>query len=84
MLTLKTGDLAYYDSLAGCLPCKVLSITGHSGPGGSSQTVTFKLTADRSRYGFKRSEVLTAWGLHVCPRRAVHGNRIRFYTVQAD
>lgn len=82
MLTLKTGDLAFYDTFAGMIPCKVIGITGRSGPAGSNQTVRFQITAKRGAY--KRGEILERWGLHVCPRGAVHGQRIRFYCVEAD
>ena len=81
MLTLTNGSLAYYDCFAGLIPCKVLSITGTSGMCGSDQQVTFKLTASRGAY--KRGEVLNSWGLHVVPRGAVRGNRIRSYQVIA-
>ncbi len=82
MLTLRSGDLAYFDSFAGLIPCKVLAITGQSGNAGSMQDVKIKLTSDRGAY--KRGEVLDYWGLHVCPRGAVHGNRIRCYRVEVD
>jgi hypothetical protein len=79
--TLKTGDLAYYDSMRGCLPVKVLSIVGPSGNPSSEQKVTVRFTGNRI---FKRGETLEAWGLHVLPRKSVHGNRIRHYMVQGD
>ena len=80
MNTLKTGDLAYYDSFAGLIPCKVLAITGRSGRCGSDQSVTVKLTAKRGAW--KAGETIHAWGLHVCPRGSVRGNRIKPYNVE--
>lgn len=80
--TLKTGDLAYFDTFSGCIPCKVVKITGESGSAASSQAVVVVLTAGRGAY--KRGERHAAWGLHVAPRKSVKGNRIRFYNVQVD
>ena len=83
MQTLTIGSLAYFDSFAGLIPCKVLAITGQSGMCGSMQDVTLQLTAARGAY--KRGEVLTTWGLHAVPRKSVYGRmrRIRAYQVQA-
>lgn len=91
-ITLRSGDLAYYDSFSGLLPCKVLSITGPSGNPSSSQTVSVKLTASIFGAGvgselYKRGEILESSGLRVVARRAVHGkykNRIRLFEVIAD
>ncbi len=73
--TLESGDAAFYDTFAGTIPCKVLSITGRSGNPGSAQTITVKLTASRGAY--KKGEVIESNGLKIVPRAAVHGNRIR-------
>lgn len=80
METLKTGDLAFFDSLSGLVPCKVISITGKSGPASALQAVRFKLTVSRGRY--KRGEVLSSSALHVCPRWSVHHQMIRQYQVE--
>lgn len=80
MLTLKIGDLAYFDSFSGMIPCKVLGITGRSGIASTAQVVAFKLTACRGAY--KAGEQLECSGLHVVPRKAVRGNRIRAYQVE--
>jgi hypothetical protein len=81
-LKLKAGDLAFFDAHeAGPIPCKVVSIKGTSGPAGSMQDVTFKLTATRGAW--KAGEQLTRWGLHVLPRKALRGNRILPYWVEA-
>lgn len=85
-LTLKTGGLAYFDSFAGPVPCKVLSITGTSGKAGSDQTVTVRFTAARGAY--RSGETRTEWGLHIVPRRALYQRsgqfRILPYNVQCD
>ncbi len=84
--TLKTGDLAYLDTFAGMLPCRVLSVVGQSGPCGSMQQVRVRLTTNHGPY--KRGEVLSEWGLRVVPRRAIRGSRydprILPYDVQCD
>lgn len=83
---LKTGELAYWDSVRGMVPCKVTKITGKSGPAGSDQQVYAKLTAARSPY--KRGELVSGWGLHFVPRAAYFrrrlGSRIGYYTVTVD
>lgn len=80
--TLKSGQLAYLDSFAGAIPCKVLSITGTSGRAGSDQTATVRLTAGRGAY--KRGEVLTYWGMYVIPRQCLRGNRVLGFDVEVD
>lgn len=85
---LKTGALAYVDSFAGPLPCKVLSIKaigllGHGPVPSSQHEVRVRLTADRGAY--RRGETLTDWAIRVFPRRALRRyGRIRPYTVEAD
>jgi hypothetical protein len=59
---MKPGTLAYYDSFAGLIPCKVQSTNG-------DDTVV-KLTATRGAY--KRGEILT---LHT--RNVIERHRIR-------
>jgi hypothetical protein len=88
-ITLKSGDLAYFDSFAGLIPCKVVSISGTSGRAGSDQTATVRLTAGRG--AFKQGELHTGWALHYVPRKAVRGLRSRNcsarigpYSVQCD
>ena len=62
MLTLKSGDLAYYSTLQGYLvPCKVLAIA----PG--SNAVRVKFTA--SRGSFDRGSVMTTRPGIVIPRK---------------
>lgn len=39
METLRTGDLAYFDSFCGLIPCKVLRMQGISGGANSTQTI---------------------------------------------
>lgn len=84
-MTLKTGDLAYFDSFAGMVPCKVLSIGGISGLASSAQAVTLVVTATRGAY--QKGEVLETSGLHAVPRCAHYYGpcgigRIRAYTVE--
>ena len=88
METLKTGSLAYFDTFAGIIPCKVLKIERLTDAipknyvASSSTLATIKLTATRGAY--KRGEILQEWSLHVIPRKAVKGNRIKSYRVQVD
>jgi hypothetical protein len=66
MLTLKSGDLAYFDSFSGLAPCKVLSIC-RARYGG--YIVTIKHTVDIGPY--KRGETSEKGWLSVVPRDAV-------------
>lgn len=92
MLELKTGDLAYFDSFLGAIPCRVERIEGTSGLASTAQKVTIKLTASRSRCSdssiYRVGEVIESNGLHVFPRdahrKSKYGNRIRPYQVIAD
>jgi hypothetical protein len=56
------GNLAYYDSFSGLIPCKVTGYDGFS-------TVYFTVTADRKTY--KRGEKLTGIPSHVVPRKMI-------------
>ena len=80
-LTLAVGNLAYFDSFAGMVPCWIMTIVGPSGVPSTSQRITIKFTAKRGPY--KRGETLETFGLHVCPRGAAkfgkHGTTIRPY-----
>ena len=76
METLRTGDLAYFDSFWGLIPCKVLRIEGLSGVANSAQTVTCQITSSnrQSMYAaYKRGEIMVTSALHVVPRKAVRG-----------
>jgi hypothetical protein len=83
---LRTGDLAYFDSLCGVIPCRVLSIRGESGPASSASTARIELTA--ARPGYPKGEELEVWTLHVVPRAAYfprrYGARICYYTVEVS
>jgi hypothetical protein len=68
---LKSGDLAYFDSFAGLVACRVQRITGTSGIASTAQTVRFRITASGNGT-YKHGEILETHGLHVCPRPAVH------------
>lgn len=82
--TLKANGAAYFDSSAGLVPCRVLSITGEPGPASSAQEVTFAITASLGPY--KRGEILSSDALSVVPRAAVrrrkHGVVIIPYSVE--
>lgn len=86
MITLTTGMVARFDTFAGLVPVRVLSITGTSGPCGSAQDVTFRVT--RNGRGYRAGETFTRWALHVIPVRAVRRRRyqttIRAYRVECD
>ena len=73
MNTLRTGDLAYYDSFTGLIPCKVLSIHGSSGVASTAQRVEVRLTAKRG--GYDIGERVTTAGLHVVPRNSANRSR---------
>ena len=84
-ITLKSGDLAYYDSFSGLLPCKVLKIEGESGTPSTRQECYLRLTKTVGAY--KKGEIIASSGLHAVARRAVYGkyrNRIRLFWIQAD
>lgn len=88
-MTLTKGSKAYYDTFAGLIPCKVLSITGESGIPSSRQSVRFRITTGKfERYGYKRGEVIETWSLHVPPREAIrfkdYSARIGHYDVEVD
>ncbi len=84
---LKSGDLAYFDSFAGLVACRVQTITGTSGVASTAQTVRFRITAAGNKTS-NRGEILETSALHVCPRNAVHRVglffKIRCYQVQCD
>lgn len=81
-MTLKVGDLAYFDTFAGMITCRVMSITGTSGHPSTGQTVKAQLTAERGAW--KPGEVIETSGLHVCPRPAYRRTRgtIKPYLVE--
>jgi hypothetical protein len=79
--TLRAGQLAFLDTFAGLVPCKVrtLVLDDDSPAGVLRWTVTVKLTATRGAY--KRGEVLTFAGddgRNVVPRSAVYVRNYKF------
>ena len=78
-MKLETGNLAYFDSFAGLVPCWIVSIVGPKGTPSTFQRVTVKFTAKRGP--FLRGETYETSGLHVCPRGAArfgkHATTIR-------
>jgi hypothetical protein len=83
---LKTGDVAYWDTFAGAVPCRVTAITGTSGMCGTAQKVQFTLTAGRGPY--KSGEEHEDFGHSVFPRnclcKRLYTSHIRPYVVQVD
>lgn len=81
---LRVGDLAYYDSMVGMIPCRVMSIRGESGPASSQSSALVKTTAPRN--GWPRGTEFDSWTLRVVPRAAYfrrrYGARIGYYTVE--
>ncbi len=83
---LRVGDLAYYDSMVGMIPCRVMAIRGESGPASSASSALVKTTAARN--GWPRGTMFDTWTLHVVPRAAYfrrrYDARIGYYTVEAQ
>lgn len=77
MTALTCNSLAFFDSFAGLIPCRVSSIRGQSGDASTAQRVTFTLTASRGAY--KRGETLQSFALHVVPRVCVV--RHKYHTI---
>lgn len=67
--TLKAGSLAYYQSLQGWLPCKVVSVDRYP----SGVRVLVKMTSNRGPYD-RTAEADTPL-LHVAPRACVRNVR---------
>lgn len=82
---LKVGALAYWDSMSGPIPVKVLSISGPSGRPSSDQKVDFVVAADCRPY--RKGERFTQWALHVVPRESIrhtkYSTTIGYYNVEA-
>ena len=57
------GNLAYYDSFNGLIPCKVTGYDGYA-------TVYFTVTANRGAY--HKGEKLSGLPAYVVPRKMVH------------
>ena len=69
------GTSAYYDTFAGLIPCKVLSVkrAGYGFRCGPYDVIEFKLTADRGAY--RKGEILTADAMRVPPQKMVRRRR---------
>lgn len=86
--TLRTGDLAYLDTFAGFIPCKVLSNSGASTEVATHlSNVTVRLTA--ARRDWRRGDVVNNTARAVVPRCAIRGMYSREpeilpYAVEAD
>jgi len=84
---LRAGILAYLDTFAGMIPCKVLRVTAlepiHT-DGTVLHEATVRLTAGRRAY--RRGEEFTELAHHVVPRSAVrwskYGTRIMKFTIE--
>ena len=92
MHTLHTGDLAYFDSFAGMIPCRVLKIASnrgapHTAIASTAFAITIRLTFRTrfTRYGYKPNAVFIASGINVIPRACyrARSGKIRPYNVEA-
>jgi len=76
--TLEVGKPALWDSRAGLIPCKVLSIKSRGLPKtsvpSSEHLVEVELTADQGR--FRKGERATDWSIYVMPPEAVREHRM--------
>lgn len=66
------GELAYYDSFSGLIPCKVEVVY----PGRDGTKVRAIVTGRKLPAGWKTGEILEAYSFHFVPRSSVHGSRI--------
>ena len=85
MLTLKRGSLAYYDSLRGLVPCKVLSVTGNAAESrpSSSHEVKLQVTNDSTnQWGekscYRKGEIITCSSIRAVPRKAIAGEFLKW------
>ena len=71
--------LAYIDSFAGLIPCRVLAIECDAGSGPLTiNYIRVKVTARNNR-AYAQGQILELTGRAVVPRHAVRGNRILPY-----
>lgn len=81
---LKTGVSAYYDSLSGMVPCKVLSI----GPTRFSEMLTVSAVVTRATRTYPRGTIINSFAHWFFPRNALLRRKYRFrvapHTVIAD
>ncbi|GAA3751110.1 hypothetical protein [Micromonospora maritima] len=68
--TLASGDLAFWDTFSGLVPCRVLSIAGTEGDPSTGQKFKIKLTAERGPY--KAGEEIDTLGTSVVHRKGVY------------
>jgi hypothetical protein len=76
--TLKTGCAAYFDTFAGLVPVKVLTVTAPEKPpvfdlGHGNARVSIKVTArvTKEHGPYKNGEVVESDSLHIVPRDAI-------------
>ncbi len=69
----KVGELAYFDSITGMVPCKVCGVTQAA----YSKLVSIKITSNTRLY--KRGEILEFSEGHIVPRRNIR--RRKYETV---
>lgn len=75
---LAAGSLAYLDTYAGLLPCKILAVSRDSFYPSSNVAVTVRLTSNTSgQYGpiYRRGEIMLESSLHVVHRKHVHRHK---------
>jgi hypothetical protein len=86
MSTLRVGERAFFDCFAGLVACKVLAISGPSGPASSKHVVRFEIT--RAHGPYRAGEVLERSALWVIPVEAVsrgnYGASILPYRVETQ
>lgn len=81
MTTMKIGTLAYWDTLAGLVACKIAALpTAH--PYTGSRVVTVEVTATGHNI-YKRGEVHTLPLRHVVPRSSIYRRRNAADTILA-
>lgn len=65
------GNMAYYDTFSGLVPCKVTGYNSHT------RMVEFIVTASRKAH--KKGEKLTAIDTYVVPRKMIHTRNGQYY-----
>ena len=72
METLKAGDYCYFESFAGLIPCRIVSIIGIPGPASSAQRIIAKATGNRhERFGYRLGDTIEAFAFHFIPKSSI-------------
>ena len=87
--TLKTGENVYWDTFAGLVPVKVVSIKSRDPLNhrpSSDHEVIAKVTRDHGPY--RKGETVSGWSIHFPPAKAIkrrkYSSTIGYYNVIAD